>query len=112
MWAWLYRLLERFEDDYDEGCIEYGPTSGYGTYVDLDERKFLMANELDPQSPPHTHEWDVWEITKEGEITRYNRSTWAEDTIGTYIDQRRRCKTCGKHELDTQVSYAVEPDDD
>jgi hypothetical protein len=51
MWAWLYNLLERFEDhDEDEDRIEYGECSGYGTYVDLDERKFPMANEVDSQS--------------------------------------------------------------
>jgi hypothetical protein len=73
-----------------------------------------MTNEPDPQSAhdstTHTHEWDVWKITKEGNITIKESDGWygwnsEEIIIGTYIDQRRRCKTCGKHELDTQVSY-------
>ena len=108
-WTWKFWPFNKPEDD--EGAIEYGVTSGYGTYVDLDKRKFPMANEPDPQSPPHTHDWDVWEITKEGSIVREgDTSEWnSQDVvIGTYIDQRRRCKTCGKHELDTQVSYAIE----
>ena len=84
--------------------------SDYATYVDLDaeEKELPMENAPDSQSPPHTHEWGLWEITKEGEITRYNSATWNDDTIGTYINQRRRCTTCGKYELDTQVSYAIE----
>lgn len=96
----------------DEGRIEYGVCDGYGTYVDLDvkEKELPMENAPDSQSPPHTHEWDLWEITKEGKIVRCaDTSEWnSEETVlGTYLDQRRRCKTCGKYELDTQVSYAV-----
>jgi hypothetical protein len=73
-----------------------------------EERELPLANEPDLQSPPHTHTWGMWEIVKEGTITRYNHDTWTNDEIGSYIDQRRRCEGCGKYELDTQVSYAVE----
>ena len=58
-----------------------------------------MENSLD-------FEYLMWEIIKEGSIIR-NRDEWgAEHIIGRYIDQKRRCKTCGKTELDTQVAYA------
>ena len=81
-------------DDYEEDFEE-------------EERELPLANEPDAQSPPHTHEWSLWDIVKEGSITV--TGDWGvERTIGTYLDQRRRCDTCGKYELDTQVSYAVE----
>jgi hypothetical protein len=74
--------------------------------IDLD--RIPMKNEIDPASPPHTHKWDKWQITKEGNITQ---SYGFEDRVlGTYIDQRRCCIECGKWELDTQVSYAIEDD--
>lgn len=67
-----------------------------------------VANESDPQSPPHVHEWGLWEIVKEGSITQTGSWSHSDRELGTYLDQRRRCTTCGKYELDTQVSYAVE----
>ena len=78
------------------------------------EEEVPMANEPDPQTAPHTHEWSLWEIVNEGNITRSQDDTtwtWGEKqdhVIGTYLDQRRRCVSCGKYELDTQVSYAIE----
>ena len=71
-----------------------------------------MANESDHRTTPHRHEWTLWEIIKEGNIVKtYNADiwSWGEETqiIGTYLDQRRRCVSCGKFELDTQVSYAI-----
>jgi hypothetical protein len=68
------------------------------------EGELPLTNESDSQSP-HTHEWGLWEIVKEDALIRYNSETWTDDEIGSYLDQRRRCATCGKYELDTQVTY-------
>ena len=102
-----------------EGCRCFAPVSFTQPEEDSSDEDFLsdddeeeerelpLANEPDAQSPPHTHEWSLWDIVKEGSITV--TGDWGvERTIGTYLDQRRRCDTCGKYELDTQVSYAVE----
>ena len=90
-----------------EGCRCFDPAPDEDS-VEQEERELPLTNEPDPQSPPHTHEWGMWEIVKEGTITSYNSDTWSNDEIGSYIDQRRHCETCGKYELDTQVSYAIE----
>jgi hypothetical protein len=80
-----------------------------------DEQPLPEANEPDSQSPAHVHEWGMWEIVKEGNITQPVENddffSWKEKedrVIGNFLDQRRRCTTCGKYELDTQVSYAIE----
>ena len=83
-----------------------------------EEKELPMENVPDSHSPEHIHEWGLWEITKEGSITRREECDCGyichgqhEDRIiGNYIDQRRRCTTCGKYELDTQVSYAIVED--
>ena len=75
-----------------------------------EERELPLANEPDAQSPPHTHEWGLWKIVKEGTISKRGQWEYQDRDIGSYIDQQRRCNTCGKYELDTQVSYAIEED--
>ena len=105
MFDWLHNNC------HCEGCTCFA-TSDFEGRPDFDrdaaedelaERELPMNNEPDLQSPPHTHEWGMWEIVNEGSITQ---NELGEDiTIGTYLDQKRRCSTCGKYELDTQVTY-------
>ena len=67
----------------------------------------IYRNENKPaKSPPHIHTWGVWSIMKEGNIS-YEDSKGNPHIIGRYLDQQRRCKECGKFELDTQVTNII-----
>ena len=102
-------FFESWFQPHCEGCRCFDPAPEDQDPPEEEERELPLENAIDPQTPPHTHEWGLWEIVKEGIITKPGDDNWEEDrTIGTYLDQRRRCTTCGKYELDTQVSYAIQ----
>ena len=47
----------------------------------------------------HEHDFDLWKIIKEGKIIKNKK------VLGTYILQRRICKTCGYVQDNCQDEY-------
>lgn len=67
------------------------------------ERGNVYGDKNKPTESPHTHNWNVWEIIKEGNVS-YDDLRGNTHIIGRYLDQKRRCKECGKFELNSQVT--------
>ena len=62
-------------------------------------RKFFAA-----LIPWHIHEWGKWEIVDSGDIVRtLAKNNNEKIVVGSYVDQKRTCRTCNRVEMINQV---------